>query len=351
MSAKIDRRSATIQVIDTLAEVTRHQDRELIERSLMKTLSEAVSCRELRLYRVVRMPPDIELLLVDQIVDMDGLPPPPAPDTSDCMLNGPISGAIVEAVESGEIVTHIDATPCVVYPIEDKKDGVQAVLVQFIERIRFEEQRLTHGLLRIYTNYLTLIDESQRDKLTSLLNRETLDQTIARLMTDKRVFGRDVPGRRQQDESSYWLGLLDIDHFKRINDTRGHLFGDEVLILLANLMSETLRDEDLIFRFGGEEFVVIIDVPSQQLARMVFERLRRTIEDHDFPQIGQVTVSIGLVEIARQPGPSSVIGEADKALYHAKRNGRNQIVVYEDLIEQGLLDDQEVASTGSIDLF
>ena len=348
--ANLQRRASTVQVIDTLAEITRHQNRELIERSLVKTLAETVACNELRLYRIVRVPPEIELLLIDQAVNL----PPQTGEQSpgfDCSVSPDISDSIVEAVESGEIISHVGEVSCVVYPVEDKNGGIYAVLVQFVDRIRFEEQRLTHGLLRIYTNYLTLIDESQRDKLTSLLNRETLDETIIRLMTEKHVHRVSVPGRRQEDHSSHWLGLLDIDHFKQINDTRGHLFGDEVLILLANLMSNTLREEDLLFRYGGEEFVVIIDVPSIETARMVFERLRKMIENHPFPQIGQVTASIGVVEIAAQNGPSSVIGNADRALYFAKHAGRNRVEIYEELIKQHKLRDLSESRTSSIDLF
>ncbi len=348
--ANLQRRASTVQVIDTLAEITRHQNRELIEHSLVKTLAETVTCNELRLYRIVRIPPEIELLLIDQAINLPrqaGEQPP----GFDCSVSPDVSDSIVEAVESGEIISHVGEVSCVVYPVEDKNGGIYAVLVQFVDRIRFEEQRLTHGLLRIYTNYLTLIDESQRDKLTSLLNRETLDETIIRLMTEKHVNRVSVPGRRQEDHSSHWLGLLDIDHFKQINDTRGHLFGDEVLILLANLMSNTLREEDLLFRYGGEEFVVIIDVPSMETARMVFERLRKMIENHPFPQIGQVTASIGVVEIATQNGPSSVIGNADRALYFAKHAGRNRVEIHEELIKQHKLSDLSEARTSSIDLF
>ncbi len=338
-----------MQVIDTLAEVTRHQDRDLIERSLVKTLAEIVDCLELRLYRIVRMPPEIELLLVDQVTPrqkviaaLDGCERP-VPDR--------LCASIIEALESGEIVTNLEAQPCVIYPIEDNQGGIQAVLVQFVVRVSFDDQRMTHGLLRIYANYLALIDESQRDKLTSLLNRETLDDTIARLMTHRHIHGREKPNKRRQDANSHWLGLLDIDHFKRINDSCGHLFGDEVLILVANLMRDTLREEDLIFRFGGEEFVVIIDTPSQQLAWMVFERLRKTIENHPFPQIGRVTARSGIVEIANQAGTAMVIGNADKALYHAKNTGRNRVEVYEELVAQGECQGSDTPRTGTIDLF
>ena len=131
------------------------------------------------------------------------------------------------------------------------------------------------------------------------------------------------------------LAVLDIDHFKRINDRLGHLYGDEVLLLFSRLMRECFRDNDLLFRFGGEEFVVVLHDIARSQAAAVFERFRRKLEGRAFPQVGTVTVSTGFVAIGAQDLPSTIIQQADAALYHAKHTGRNRVCCHEELIAAG----------------
>src|SRR3546814_19890916 len=83
----------------------------------------------------------------------------------------------------------------------------------------------------------------------------------------------------------YWLAVADIDHFKRINDTLGHLYGDEVLLLLAQVMKRSFRHDDLLFRFGGEEFVIVISAPDRGSANIAFDKFRRNVETFTFPQV------------------------------------------------------------------
>ena len=120
---------------------------------------------------------------------------------------------------------------------------------------------------------------------------------------------------------------------------------------MAGFMSEVFRDDDLLFRYGGEEFVVVIRVLTKEDAFGVFERLRTKISEHTFPQVGNMAVSIGMVEIDEQEGSSDVIHSADKALYFAKENGRNQTCIFEDLISQGKITQQQKIKAREIDLF
>jgi len=141
-------------------------------------------------------------------------------------------------------------------------------------------------------------------------------------------------------ELPHWLAVMDIDYFKRVNDKFGHLYGDEVLLLLSRNMQRIFRQHDKLFRFGGEEFVVVLDRTSLENAKNVLERFRLAIEQYDFPQVGQVTISIGFVRLDKAEVPSSIVGRADQALYHAKQHGRNQVVFYEDLISEGDLKEE-----------
>ncbi len=345
---------STVQIIDSLAEITRYQDKEILERSLVETLAETVSSEEYRLYKVLQPPPNLELLISTyKSAARDVI----SETQTDHELTDSLQQAIIQSIETEDVVTlesdeHNHQGN--IFPVFDKNGNISAVLVQFTERVRFDDQRIVFGLLRIYSNYLNLLNENVRDKLTGLLNRETLNKEILEILMKKshrRKLEKTRRVRRASDEIEHWLGVIDVDHFKVINDKFGHLFGDEVLILMAGFMTEVFRDGDLIFRYGGEEFVVLIKVLNKADAFSVFERLRKTIAKHAFPQTGELTVSIGVVEIDAQDGSSDVISAADKALYYAKDNGRNLTCVYEDLIRDGMLEADPVIEHGDIDLF
>lgn len=194
-------------------------------------------------------------------------------------------------------------------------------------------------LVRVYGNHLRLLDYSELDSLTRLLNRKTFDETFDRLLMVRELTDSDdLPlERRAHDEGAPWLGVIDIDHFKRINDGFGHLFGDEVLLRIADMMRKTFRSEDRLFRFGGEEFVVILNAEDEELAARGFDRFRSAVENYEFPQIGKVTCSVGITGVAASDVPTDVVGRADEALYFAKEHGRNQVSCYEMLLAQGAI--------------
>ncbi len=195
----------------------------------------------------------------------------------------------------------------------------------------------------IYSNHQELISLNDRDSLTGLFNRKTFDQKIIRLLNNGQH-------RRSNDsERLPCFAIMDIDHFKHINDRFGHLYGDEVLLRFAQQMQAFFRQDDLLFRYGGEEFVVILYNVEEQSGKSVFERFRKHIENYPFPQVEQVTISIGLTRL--DPGllQSEIIDRADHALYYVKEHGRNNIACYETLVEQGKL--TEISVADDIELF
>jgi diguanylate cyclase (GGDEF)-like protein len=129
--------------------------------------------------------------------------------------------------------------------------------------------------------------------------------------------------------------VVDIDHFKRVNDTFGHVYGDEVLVLVAGILKRGFRDQDRVFRFGGEEFAVLLADVTPGQAERALERFRACVEEARFPQVGRVTVSIGVTTIVPDETGLEAFGRADEALYMAKNDGRNRLRRYETLIAQG----------------
>ena len=209
--------------------------------------------------------------------------------------------------------------------------------------------------MRLYGNFQSLLDYGERDTLTGLLNRKTFDESFLRLTAQPEMVEASLSSldktdlRRPQASVAYWLGVLDIDHFKRVNDGFGHLIGDEVLLLMSRLMRSTFRFQDQLFRFGGEEFVVLMRCANAIDAGRALERLRTRVEQHVFPQVGHITVSIGYTEMRAGDTPASAFERADKSVYYAKQSGRNQVHHFADLVAAGLLADQ--ARDSDIELF
>lgn len=162
------------------------------------------------------------------------------------------------------------------------------------------------------TRYLSLTDA-----LTGLYNRRHFDNTVEREFLRSKRYGGDLT-----------IAIIDIDFFKKINDTYGHLCGDYVLKEVAYLISDNFRKTDLVFRYGGEEFVALLTETSLESAEIPLERLRKKIENSDFIYAGQkinVTVSIGAA-INNAETVAEFLDNADKALYKAKNAGRNKLI-------------------------
>ena len=204
-----------------------------------------------------------------------------------------------------------------------------------------EQAETIASLARIHDNQIKLLDYSELDTLTRLLNRKTFDETFDRLLTSSIADSSDDGFANRRDQltagSQAWLCVIDIDHFKRVNDSFGHIFGDEVLLRMGDLMRKTFRGCDRLFRFGGEEFVVILNAENESLAETSFNRFRKALESHEFPQVGHVTCSIGLTAVSSIDVPTDVVGRADEALYYAKEHGRNQVCCHERLVLEGAI--------------
>jgi len=201
---------------------------------------------------------------------------------------------------------------------------------------------LLENLVGVYKHLLNLHDSKERDQLTRLPNR----QSFERRLFDVCEYFHEHEIKDTLSDKGSWLAMLDIDFFKRVNDNFGHLYGDEVLLHFSQLMENEFRYNDFLFRFGGEEFVVILNLLDMKDAQAVFERFRIVIENFKFPAVGQVTVSMGIVHINRDSLPATLLDQADKALYFAKETGRNKVIFYEDMDTE-----EELNEGGGAELF
>lgn len=177
--------------------------------------------------------------------------------------------------------------------------------------------RLLNGVIGRFQSRLEAL--ATQDSLTGLPNRRGFDLLAAQALNEA-----------QREPKPLMTLMLDLDHFKELNDTYGHLAGDEVLRSYSRVLENCLRDSDIICRWGGEEFIVLLKNTDSHNARMIAEKIRRQTEQQIFTHAGKdmhVTTSIGLTTL--QPGDTldNLLTRADHALYRAKQSGRNRVCI------------------------
>ena len=155
------------------------------------------------------------------------------------------------------------------------------------------------------------------DALTGTYNRAYFNEKIK-----EEIF------KAQKDNSVLSLFIFDIDFFKKINDTYGHLVGDEILVELSKIVAEDTRSTDSLFRWGGEEFIKLLPNTTIENAAAVAEKLRKKIESHSFKNDLKITCSFGVTQFLDMDTEVSFIKKGDDALYEAKNNGRNVVKIY-----------------------
>ncbi len=200
---------------------------------------------------------------------------------------------------------------------EDEEKGLHIGAVDYITKpirpVIVAARVDTHITLKIQRDLLTRM--ATHDQLTGLYNRHFLMETASKKIA-----------YAQRHHSSISLLILDIDHFKKTNDNYGHPFGDRVLQEIGALLKKFSRMEDIVTRFGGEEFVILFDACPLQNALDKAEQLREQIAQLK-PDGHKITVSIGLTEItSEQDSLEQMIKRADQALYQAKKQGRNRVI-------------------------
>lgn len=342
------------QVADHLAELTSFRDRDVLDttlvgvlRDLLRPVSVAV-CHHVGegdqqrwLVRARLGEGDVAASSDSVWADLDDLP-----------RLEEFPGRL-ECLRRQEPVEVAGATHTTCFPLLTDIDAIGVLEIQSHTDLDADQLRTVSSMLRVYRNVQGLLDYSERDMLTGLLNRKTFDDAFYKTCAVTAAAAEaPVPAEARRDarrQLKAYLGVIDIDHFKLVNDRHGHLIGDEVLLLLSRLMRASFRFHDRLYRFGGEEFVVLLRCSSDADAKHAFERLRAATEAYAFPQVGCITVSIGFSDVRDGDNPSTAFERADKAVYWAKGHGRNQVAEHSDLVARGELSDGQ--KTGDVELF
>jgi diguanylate cyclase (GGDEF)-like protein len=341
------------ELVDHLAELTGFRDRDILDVTLVGALRDLLRPRVVTIYRAVgeagherwitraRLGENDAVATADPAwADVETLPPLDLyPERMQAMKG------------QATVVTVPGRHSLSLFPVSTDREVVGVMEVETENPLSDESRRLVGSILRIYRNFQALLDYSERDTLTGLLNRKTFDESFLKATSEQSATPLLAPdGRRHEaNPHRHWLGVIDIDHFKSVNDTYGHLIGDEVLLLLSRLMRSSFRFHDRTYRFGGEEFVVLMRCASEQDAALALERMRSNTANYPFPQVGQITISIGFTEVKPGDTPSGAFERADKAVYFAKTHGRNQVQSHAELVARGDLEDE--SKIGDVELF
>lgn len=345
------------KILQSVIEITRHRDLDSLEYSLVATLAEIVPARQIAIYKTYSTGSNngIEEVLRMSISDHD--PSNVHYVWSERTITVDSDAQLEQCIESETVATHKtdDKLNRVLIPISNDGGGIGAICIRGTDEIK-SSIALAQNLIKIYENYQIILNESEHDKLTGLFNRRTFDKKLGRLLKiqsdrNRQYSASDISEKRHPATGEYhaWLVVLDFDNFKQINDTYGHSYGDEVLLILSQKMKQCFRKTDLLFRFGGDEFVIILEPVTLDHATAALENFRNAVASHDFPQVGKITISTGFAQICSKDYPPAILEKADKALYYAKDNGRNCTFNYEALVALGKLKDK--TKSGAIDLF
>lgn len=166
-----------------------------------------------------------------------------------------------------------------------------------------------------FVNKLHLSELSMKDSLTTTYNRLKFNESLSREL-----------GRAKRYENTFSLIMFDVDHFKQLNDEKGHIFGDRVLIELANMVGEAVREFDIFARWGGDEFIILLPQTDSREAAAIAERLRKLIYNSTLKKEMTLTCSFGVTALAKEDDEESIMKRVDLALYKAKERGRNIVV-------------------------
>ncbi|WP_051585942.1 sensor domain-containing diguanylate cyclase [Caldanaerobius polysaccharolyticus] len=231
------------------------------------------------------------------------------------------------------LCSYFNFKSCMIVPLVQNIKTIGAILLFHDYQNAFSKENLDivtmisrQGAIALYNAklYREMTQKSITDPITKLYNRRYFTDII-----------KDIVEICQREDLNVSLIMIDIDYFKRVNDTYGHLIGDEVIKELASRIKMCTRGDDIVARYGGEEFVVVLPSLDEQQAYTIAERIRKEIAARPFTTSAgelHVTVSAGICEYpAKADSLERLIANADRALYMAKARGRNKVIIYEEI--------------------
>lgn len=342
-------------LIEHLLKLTDHRDRDLLELTLSKAMIDLLPIQRITIARVVSEEGEKRWLEVARMdakgggkvldpwrVDFQTLARlSDAPDRAKCL----VSRDVLEIAWAGEQGPRIYMLPLF---SNSRHDDEGVIEIHCGNTLSAASLLMIDQLRKIYRNMYALLEYSDRDALTGLLNRKSLDDAFYSAvlealdgMTGTMAVSAKPPtldqDRRHRVPANYWLGSVRIDHFGTVNHDHGHWMAEELLLLVGRLMSNTFRTYDRIYRFEGDHFGVMMHCPDEALVLAAFERFRANVEKFNFPQAGGFTVSCGFTRVLADDSPSSALEKTAGAADFAQRSGGNSVCSHLGLVRCGFV--------------
>lgn len=333
------------KILESVIELTNNSDLDSLDLSLLSTLAEYVPIKRIGIYLAFNAGQKRHVMLK---VGLEIVDEKPNYRWSTCELVHECDPLMMSCLQYGSSMsgTNDNGDTLIWMPVGSLEERT-CLFIQ-TDRLSSEAENLLNAFCRIYGNYIELITASERDKLTGLYSRHSFESRLKFLLKmQSRIqeeLHRSIPRRHHFEGDVPWLVIFDLDNFKSVNDSFGHLCGDEVLLTFAQKLKSFFRASDLVFRFGGEEFVLILEPTTKEHALSRIEEFRESIAQTDFPLVGRMTVSGGMTAVSPNIFESVLLDHADKALYYSKENGRNAVYCYEDLVA-----DEKLSAPGKIE--
>ncbi len=337
-----------------VVDITQQRDLDSMESSLVTTLAKLLPVIAVSILNTNR---ENNVVCTETVISLTIDAKKASPYCWDIESHTPVSNKhLLACTSSSRSTTYRHETGYFRYlfPVNDDAHTIACMVIDSYEDLS-AQMDMIESFVKIYQNYRILFNESERDKLTGLFNRRTFDNKLSRLFkiqqqhNSEKKTGHQHERRLFEAADSAWLIIIDIDNFKRVNDDYGHVFGDEVILTVSQIMKACFRKTDLLFRVGGEEFVILIEPVAENVAANLIEVFRKAVADHDFSQIGTITISAGYARVKENDYPPAVFDFADKALYYSKQHGRNCSHNYETLVQEGEITPSKRG--GNVDIF
>jgi len=254
------------------------------------------------------------------------------------------------AVQDNEwLVSKENGVPVLVVPIASGRHAVGVFVIEGMPTGE-SDREFVSLTARILGNLMWLVRRNEQDTLTGLYNRRAFESRAHRIL--------DYAGRRatDKDDSCAHLccAMIDIDQLRDVNAELGYMYGDEVVLHTGQMISRCFRVDDVLCRYAGGQFIVLLRDVALDLAMLVLDRFRKNMEEYRHPQAGIRTISIGVIEITQRELLTHIIDKAAKALQFAKQGGGNGVQAYEYLpvaVTQDLGNDSLNSSAGEVELF
>ena len=349
--------------IEHIVRLTDHRDRDLLELTLSKALLDLLPVNRIVIARVMREDGESRWLDVARLdakgggrvidplrVDFQSLVR--LEDASDRLKCLQLRDR-VEIAWAGPEGPRITMLPL----FSQLREDDQGVLELHSEgALSHENLQMVDNLRRIYRNMYSLLEYSDRDAMTGLLNRKSLDDAFYSAVLEDLEEAAGAPlepalsgqERRHRVPANYWLGSASIDNFGMITERHGRAVAEEVLSRVARILSNTFRTYDRLYRFGSDQFGVLLHCPDEALVLGAFERFRASVEKFNFPKVGRVTVSSGFTTVLADDSPASGIEKTEKAVAFARRSGGNKVCSYLGLARRGFFGVQAQEEEASV---